>query len=329
MKTRVYAPSAHNLHRLAAALRRGELVALPTETVYGLAANALDARACRRIFSAKRRPAHDPLIVHVPDLRTAATLAEVNDTARALADAFWPGPLTIVLRKKAIVPAIVTSGQDTVALRSPAHPVARQVLALARIPLAAPSANPFGYVSPTTAAHVLQGLGGRIGHVIDGGPCDVGVESTIVDATHPRRLVLLRPGAISAAAIRAALGTKGLRVTVTRRRRHVPAPLAPGMLEQHYSPRTPLELLARIPRGAAATADTGCIFWRKPAKPAAGAAWLTRDGDVAEAARQLYAVLRRMDDGGYTRLLAERAPKSAGPLGEAINDRLTRAAARR
>jgi len=333
MKTRVYAPTDNNLRRLAAALRRGELVALPTETVYGLAANALDARACRRIFTAKRRPANDPLIVHVTDLRAAEALAEVNDVARVLARTFWPGPLTLVLPKKKVVPGIVTSGQRTVAVRSPAHRLARKILQLAHVPLAAPSANPFGYVSPTTAAHVLQGLEGRIPHVLDGGPCDVGVESTIVDVSKPRRLVILRPGAISAADVRAALAQVGRRVRVVSRRRKLPtmsgAAIAPGMLEQHYSPRTPLELRARVTRAEAADVKTGCIFWRTPKTKSANAIALTRNGDIAEAARNLYAVLRRMDRAGFAKLVCERAPKSAGPLGQAINDRLTRAAARR
>ncbi|HLP26860.1 MAG TPA: L-threonylcarbamoyladenylate synthase [Acidobacteriota bacterium] len=193
------------------------MVAIPTETVYGLAANALDARACRRIFTAKRRPANDPLIVHVVDLRAAEHLAKFNATARALAGAFWPGPLTLVLPKRACVPAIVTSGQSTVAVRAPAHPLARRVLALARVPLAAPSANPFGYVSPTTAAHVLAGLSGRILHVLDGGACEVGVESTIVDVSDPTRLIVLRPGVISAGQLRVALNNAGLKVRVGRR----------------------------------------------------------------------------------------------------------------
>lgn len=331
MKTRVYAPSASNLRRLAAALRRGELVALPTETVYGLAAHALDARACRRIFTAKRRPANDPLIVHVMDLAAAERLAELNDVARVLARAFWPGPLTLVLPKKTLVPGIVTSGQATVALRSPAHPLARKLLRLAGVPLAAPSANPFGYVSPTTAEHVLHGLKGRIPHVLNGGPCGVGVESTIVDVTQPRRLVVLRPGAISAPALREELARAGIdaRVMVRRRRANPAAVLAPGMLEQHYSPRTPLELRARIGRAEDAGARVGWIYWRKPARARPGASWLTESGDAEEAARTLYAVLREMDAAGWVRLVCERAPKSAGPLGEAINDRLTRAAARR
>ncbi len=328
MKTRVHQPTPATLRRLGAALRRGELVAIPTETVYGLAANALDARACRKIFTAKRRPADDPLIVHVTDVRAAEALAEWNDVARALARRFWPGPLTLVLPKRARVPGIVTSGQATVAVRAPSHPLARRLLREAQVPLAAPSANPFGYVSPTTAAHVLDGLAGRIPHVLDGGPCTVGVESTIVDATDPRRLVLLRPGALGAADLRAALRAAGLGATrVGTKRRE--AMLAPGLLDQHYSPRTPLTLVARAPQQE--VAGTARIFWRRPAgmKASVGVFALTRRGDAEDAARNLYAVLRAADAAGFTGLVCEKAPVGAGAWGEAINDRLQRAAAKR
>lgn len=299
---------------------------MPTETVYGLAANALDAGACRRIFKAKRRPANDPLIVHVLNLTAARQLAYFSAPARALARAFWPGPLTLVLPKTPVVPGIVTSRQPTVALRAPAHPLARQLIALAGVPLAAPSANPFGYVSPTTAAHVLDGLKSRIPHVLDGGECGVGLESTIVDLSQPGRAIILRPGAISAGDLRRAFAKQGLRVRVsTARRRTV---LAPGMLPQHYSPRTPLTL-GKAPRSERAPqSNRGIIHWRKPARPRPNDAWLSQRGDVSEAAHSLYAVLRRMDAAGYDHLYCDRAPVSAGPLGEAINDRLTRAAAR-
>lgn len=326
MTTRVHRPTPSTLRRLAAALRRGELVALPTETVYGLAANALDARACRKIFSAKRRPADDPLIVHVATPREGEALAVWNEAARALARQFWPGPLTLVLPKRACVPDIVTSGQDTVALRSPAHPLARRVLRLTGRPLAAPSANPFGYVSPTTAAHVLDGLGDRIPHVLDGGPCEVGLESTIVDVSDPRRLTILRPGAISAGELRAALARAGLSARVgTKARTRV---LAPGLLEQHYSPHTPLQLVTRAPRSV--EKNVGVIHWRRACPAGADRSFhFTTDGSPAEGARRLYAVLRAADAGGFDRLICEKAPARAGALGSAINDRLRRAAGKR
>jgi L-threonylcarbamoyladenylate synthase len=333
MKTRVHAPTPAALKRLAAALRRGELVALPTETVYGLAAHALDARACRRIFTAKRRPADDPLIVHVATRREAEKLAEFSPAARVLAREFWPGPLTLVLPKKPVVPAIVTSGQPTVALRSPAHPLARRLLRESGVPLAAPSANPFGYVSPTTAAHVLEGLKGRIPHVLDGGPCRVGVESTIVDLTEPTRPRILRPGAVSGRAIMAALRAAGLPARLARKaksRAEQPV-IAPGMLAQHYSPHTPLELRDRIAVGDAQP-GTALVYWRTPraSKFRHEASFsLSGSGRPEEAAHALYATLRRADRLGVERIVCERAPRSAGELGRAINDRLARAAGRR
>lgn len=302
-------------------------MALPTETVYGLAANALDSRACRRIFTAKRRPADDPLIVHVTGLRAAEQLAEFNQTARVLARAFWPGPLTLVLPKKRCVPAIVTSGQTTVALRAPAHPLARKILSLAGVPLAAPSANPFGYVSPTTASHVLEGLVGRIPHILDGGPCHVGVESTIVDVSRPGRLIVLRPGAISATHLRSALKKAGISASVGRKPRA--QTLAPGLLDQHYSPHTPLMLVSKMP--ARIGRRTAAIFWRLPARPPVAKRLfaLTTRGSPDEAAQALYAILRAADSGGCARIICEKAPARAGALGEAINDRLLRAAEKR
>lgn len=328
MKTRVHRPTPAVLRRLAGELRRGRLVAIPTETVYGLAANALDARACRRIFTAKRRPADDPLIVHVDSLAAAEKLAHWNDVARALARAFWAGPLTLVLPKRPCVPAIVTSGQTTVAVRSPAHPLARKLLKLAGVPLAAPSANPFGYVSPTTAAHVLDGLGGRIPHVLDGGAATVGVESTIVDATDARRLIILRPGAVSGGDLRTALAKAGLRARIGRRAR--PRTLAPGLLDQHYSPHTPFVLVAKAP--AQAPAGTGVIRWKRAAQGRGARAQefvLSLSGKPEQAARALYAVLRAADARGFARIICEKAPARAGAWGEAINDRLTRAAGKR
>lgn len=331
MPARIYRPSPRNLRLLAAALRRGELVAMPTETVYGLAANALDARACRRIFAAKRRPADDPLIVHVSDRRAAEKLAVFNDAARPLTEKFWPGPLTLVLPKQPVVPDIVTSGQGTVALRSPAHPLARRLLRLAGIPLAAPSANPFGYISPTTAEHVRAGLGRRIQHILDGGACPVGVESTIVDVSDPRRLRVLRPGAISAKQLGDALRAAGWRATVSLPKRK-PRTLAPGLLEQHYSPHTPLTLCTNIASALRHEpgSKTVLIFWRKPAGHVRkNWHWLSDAGAPEQAARNFYSVLRRTDASGHARIVAEKAPVSAGHLGAAINDRLTRAAGKR
>jgi L-threonylcarbamoyladenylate synthase len=324
MKARIHPPTPSNLRRLAAVLRRGGLVAIPTETVYGLAAHALDAKACQAIFRAKGRPANDPLIVHVPDLAHAEELAEFNDAARRLARRFWPGPLTLVLPKKACVPGIVTSGGPTVALRAPAHPLARKLLELSGVPLAAPSANPFSYISPTSAAHVQQGLGSRIGHILDGGDCPIGVESTVLDLTSPNRPRILRPGAISADQLGGFLKTKV--TTVRHAGKRGSRLLAPGLLDKHYSPRTPLRLMARPARPADGTA---IIHLRQPeGKAPAGVYWLSRRGALPEIARNLYRVLREADAGGHRAILVEKLPPTAGGLAAAINDRLKRAAAK-
>lgn len=325
MKARIHPPTPSNLRRLAAILRRGGLVAIPTETVYGLAAHALDAKACRAIFRAKGRPTNDPLIIHVPDLAHAEELAEFNDEARRLAHRFWPGPLTLVLPKKACVPSIVTSGGSTVALRAPAHPLARKLLKLSGLPLAAPSANPFSYISPTSAAHVHQGLGSRIGHILDGGDCPIGVESTVLDLTSPTRPRILRPGAISAEQLAKTLKIKV--TTVRRTSNRNGRMLAPGLLDKHYSPRTPLRLTAKPGKP---TDSTAVILLRRPVgKSPAGLYWLSRRGALPEIARNLYRVLREADAGGHKEIQIERLPPTAGGLAGAINDRLKRAAAKR
>ncbi|MDD2765565.1 MAG: L-threonylcarbamoyladenylate synthase [Opitutaceae bacterium] len=323
----IHRGTPETLRRLARVLRRGGLVAVPTETVYGLAANALDAKACRRIFRAKRRPANDPLIVHVADRRMLARIAEPNDAVDRLARAFWPGPLTLILKRKAVIPAVVTAGLPSVAVRMPAHPLLRRLLRACGLPLAAPSANPFGYVSPTTAAHVQEGLGQAIRHILDGGPCRHGLESTIVDIRDPQRPVLLRPGVITAAQLERVLG--GPVRTLVRRR--TARPLAPGLLARHYSPRRPLLTHRCITAAMAARggADEAWICFRKPAwaARAKNIFWLSAGGDPRQAGRRLFALLRRLDRGPWRRLHAELAPAD-GP-GAAINDRLRRAAASR
>jgi L-threonylcarbamoyladenylate synthase len=323
MPARTYAPTPANLKRLAQALQRGELVAIPTETVYGLAAHALDARACRAIFHAKGRPPSDPLIVHVLDLAHAEELAEFNDAARRVAVKFWPGPLTLVLPKKACVPGIVTSGGETVGLRAPAHPLARRLLRLARVPLAAPSANPFSYISPTSAAHVQQGLGKRIKHILDGGECAVGVESTVLDLTNPKKPVILRPGAIDEALLGRVLRRK---VRVLRKAKSKGMLRAPGLLEKHYSPQTPLHLLRRP---VVASRERAVILLRHPAgKLPPHTYTLSKRGALAEIAHNLYRILREADAAGYREILVEPVPPTAGGLAAAINDRIRRATAR-
>lgn len=301
-------------------------MAVPTETVYGLAANALDARACRRIYLAKGRPPHDPLIVHVADLRGLERVADSDDAVVRLAAAFWPGPLTLVLPRKPAVPGVVTAGLPSVAVRMPAHPLLRRLLRACGLPLAAPSANPFGYVSPTTAAHVRDGLGRRIRHILDGGPCRHGLESTIVDVRDPRRPLLLRPGVITASQIGRVLGVP---VRSLRRRDEQPVP-APGMLDRHYSPRSPLVLHRRISQPMAAGGPSEAwICFRRPdwAPRRKNVFWLSSSGGTRVAGRRLFAVLRRLDRAGWDRLHVELAPVTGA--GAAINDRLRRAAVRR
>lgn len=323
---RIYGGTATNLARLATLLRKGELVAVPTETVYGLAANALDARACGKIFTAKGRPKGDPLIVHIHRLAELAQVAEPNPAALKLAAKFWPGPLTMVLPKKPCVPAIVSAGRPSVAVRMPSHPLFRRLLRLARLPLAAPSANPFGYISPTTAGHVRHGLGTKIRHILDGGPSHIGLESTIIDLRDPRKPRLLRPGAITRTALERALGQKiSAAPPKPPAAESGEAQIAPGLLARHYSPRTPLKLHDRMP--AVRAQDEAWIFLAKPAgRITSNLFWLDDAGDLTGVARRLFATLRNADQGHFKRLHAER-PKGSG-LAEAINDRLRRAAAR-
>ncbi len=330
VRTRIYSGTTAHVALLARALRRGELVAVPTETVYGLAGDALDARTAARIFAAKRRPANDPLIVHIHDRRQLAELAEVNPAALALAHAFWPGPLTLVLPKKAIVPDRVTSGHPSVAVRMPRHRLFRALLKACGRPLAAPSANPFGYLSPTTAEHVRAGLGGRIRYILDGGPCRLGLESTIVDVRDPAHPALLRPGALPREDIERVLG-QSLRVASTPRGGAKARVVAPGQLTRHYSPRTPLTLHPQLPPAGvrAAHPDEAYVFIARPDSPVAdNTFWLDAKGDLRGVARRLFATLRAIDDGRWDRLHVELARGDDG-WAPAINDRLRRAAARR
>lgn len=304
----------------AAALRAGGLVGLPTETVYGLAADALDPAAVDRIFAAKGRPRNHPLIVHVADLAMAEGWVAPGVTGRpdvaALADAFWPGPLTLVLPRGPLAHDAVTGGLDTVGLRVPAHPVARAVLAAFGSPLAAPSANRYGHISPTTAAHVAADLGPSIAGVVDGGPCTVGIESTIVDLTREPPEVL-RHGGVPRAELEAALGRPVREVTTA----DSGAVRAPGMVASHYAPRARLEVLSAeaLPARAAALREAG-----------ARVTVLARAslGDDADAwARSLYRVLREADADAPDVILIPSPPR--GRLADGLADRLRRAAALR
>jgi L-threonylcarbamoyladenylate synthase len=317
----------------AAWLAAGGVVALPTETVYGLGADASSAAAVAAIFRLKGRPADHPLIVHVPagsDLSPWVT--EVPDIARRLMQAFWPGPLTLVLPRSERIPPEVTGGQPTVGLRCPDHPVAQALLtrfaALGSGVIAAPSANRFGHVSPTTAQHVRDEFGADVGPVIrllDGGPCRVGIESTIVAVTGPRP-VLLRPGSIGREALAAAAGVP----VALAASQPGDLPRAPGMLAAHYAPRTPLRLVdpAGLAAGIAAAARDRALlavlaFGEDPGK--AGIVWRQAPPAAAAYAHDLYASLRALDALGATHILVESPP--TGPDWLAVHDRLGRAQA--
>ncbi|ATC66095.1 threonylcarbamoyl-AMP synthase [Nibricoccus aquaticus] len=351
-RARVYRGTARNLARLAGVLREGGIVAVPTETVYGLAGDALNAAACRKIFKAKGRPANDPLIVHIWELAQLNVLAERNEAVDKVAGAFWPGPLTIVLPKKAVVPDLVTSGRPSVAVRMPRHRMFLELLKRCGRPLAAPSANPFGYISPTTAAHVRESLGGKIDFILDGGDAEVGLESTILDLRDPKNPAVLRPGAISVGEIAKVLGR---RVGVVKKIADLEAAgssgakvgsgggeIAPGMLSKHYSPKTAITLHRKLSTAVvkALRADEAAVFLFKPAggegKPGtrAGAKaknvfWLSERGDLRRAARGLFGMLRALDGGQWKLIHAELAPGTPDGFAAAINDRLTRAAAKR
>ena len=316
--------SPTDLARAAELLRAGQCVALPTETVYGLAADASNPTAVAQVFAIKGRPLLDPLIVHVPDLAGLAQVAEPDARLEKLA-ALWPGPLTVVLRRKAGVPDLVTAGKDTVAVRLPAHPVFREVLRLAGRPLAAPSANPFGYVSPTRAAHVVASLGARCPWVVDGGPCEHGVESTILDLSVPGRARLLRPGPIPVETLRGLLGE--VEVVTRAASQHAPQD-APGMLDRHYSPATKVALFPVGSLPVVANLRSAVVFLGRRASPPVNADvfLLSESGAVAEAAHHLFDLLRRLDGRGYETIHVELADPAG--VGAAYNDRLTRAAAR-
>lgn len=305
----------------ADALRRGELVGLPTETVYGLAANALDADAVARVFEAKGRPSFDPLIVHVAEAADAdAVFARPLDGAgAALAAAFWPGPLTLVAPRSPAIPDLVTAGLDTVAVRVPAHPLARAVIRAAGVPVAAPSANRFGEVSPTRPEHVVEQLGDAVALVVDGGACEVGVESTIVSVAGPSPVVL-RFGGVPVEALEAVVGPVERRLWSTDR------PEAPGQLSRHYATRTPLRMVD--PASLDPSRDAALLVVAGP-PPADADRWgaveaLAPDGDLRAAARALFATMRALDAASFARI--DVIPCADHGLGRAILDRLRRAA---
>ncbi|HET6275010.1 MAG TPA: L-threonylcarbamoyladenylate synthase [Candidatus Cybelea sp.] len=310
---------SQNVTRAGETLRRGGVVAFPTETVYGLGALAFDRAAVARIFEIKARPNFDPLIVHVLDREMlAAVIADMPEAAQRLAAHFWPGPLTLVLEKRTALPDLVTAGLSHVAVRMPSHPIARALLAAAEAPLAAPSANPFGGLSPTRAQHVAGGLGDRVDMILDAGATEHGLESTIV-ALEPRP-VLLRPGAIPVEAIEAIAGPLD-------REGGPAAAAAPGRLAHHYAPRTPLRLIDPASVPPAERRGAGWLALRDEFEGYAAGRTLSRAGDLREAAAFFFEALHELDSLGIERIDAQPFPLLG--LGLAMMDRLARAAASR
>jgi L-threonylcarbamoyladenylate synthase len=319
-------------------LLQGQPVAIPTETVYGLAANALDPDAVLKIFKAKNRPHFNPLIIHLPDWELVKKYVQhVPAEAEILAKAFSPGPITFLLEKispnpqspnpqstirnpQSIIPDLVTAGSPKVAVRIPAHPLTRQLLQMIDFPLAAPSANPFGYVSPTTAQHVMQGLNGRIPYILDGGPCQIGLESTIVDFDN-QQVIVRRQGGVAIEEIERVLGKKLLVQTGVEEH-----PVAPGQLKSHYATSTPLIILRGNDLPIGYSQETACViaFGNNMDEVAAEFRFqLSAVANLDEAAKQLFATMRLADACGAKLILVKNLPKEG--LGPAINDRLKRA----
>ncbi len=369
MKARILPPTRDSIGIAAQAIHRGEIVGMPTETVYGLAGNVFEVAALARIFSAKDRPTFDPLIVHIHKtldnvdrleglglIDLSSWKPQSRDLVQNLMDAFWPGPLTLVLPKADKVPDLATSGLPSVALRMPRHPIAQALIEAAAAPLAAPSANRFGRISPTRATDVVRELGDRIEYVLDGGACEIGLESTVLRVDADGSLTVLRPGGATIEAIEKAVGVKPVLASAK------PAPAqpegsaqaapglpGPGMLASHYAPSKPLHLLSRPLRDLhelppqAQGARIGLLLFSGqdeasardrlaqlagPTAKIVALRALSANGDLAQAAQNLFAGLRTLDESDAVVLLAEPCPSGEG-LGHAIADRLTRAAAKK
>ncbi|MCX2743612.1 L-threonylcarbamoyladenylate synthase [Mangrovivirga sp. M17] len=301
-------------------LKKGGLVAIPTETVYGLAANAFDPEAVTGIFEAKQRPSFDPLIVHTDTLEKVKSFTtHIPEKARILAEKFWPGPLTLVLEKQNIIPDIVSSGLTTVGVRMPNHPLTRELLSLIDFPVAAPSANPFGYISPTTAEHVAAQLSDKVDYILDGGECKVGIESTIIGFENDEP-VILRLGGLSIDEIENVVGKVDVMPHSSSN------PKAPGMLKSHYAPKKKFylgninELLKEHPGK-----EVGVLTFKPMNTGHPYYFALSENGDMHEAAANLFSLMRKLDNSPIEAIIAERVPDTG--LGKAINDRLSRASA--
>ena len=312
-------PSKRNMRKAAKIIKGGGIVSFPTETVYGLGADAFNPLAVTKIFQAKNRPLFDPMIVHIADLSQMSKLAvNISIKAGRLAGRFWPGPLTMVLQKAAMVPDIVTSGLDTVAIRMPSHLIAIELIKRAKTPIAAPSANPFGYLSPTTSLHVLEQLGDKADMIIDGGECLVGLESTIIKIEEDRN-VLLRYGGIPVEEIEDVIG----KVEMPARRSGDPE--APGQLKAHYSPSVPVKLVENVREIDFSDKDAGYLLFKTPRMifPFDRTEILSTRGDMVEAASKFFSAFHRLDKLNLKIIYAESVPDEG--LGIAIMDRLKKA----
>lgn len=323
---KILGSSDAELREAATALQNGAIVAIPTETVYGLAASIWDQKALARVFEVKNRPSFDPLIVHVLGPEDAGLIGEMDvPFAREMARRFWPGPLTMVLPKKPDVPHLATAGLETVGVRSPSHPIARRIIELAGVPLAAPSANPFAYLSPTRAEHVQSQLGDKVDYLVDGGPCPVGVESTVLDLSAQPAMVL-RPGAVSFEELARVLPN------LEMLGRHSDSPRAPGQLPVHYAPRKPLFIAesGMLPDAAAALGAIAIAFGAASAEAAQKSGKFKRvldlspDEDASEAATKLFQLLHELDRSDAPQIWAELLPERG--IGRAVNDRLRKGA---
>ena len=337
METLLLSPTEENLALAARALREGQLVGMPTETVYGLGANALNEEAVRAIFAAKGRPADNPLIVHVPSIEAAEPLCHIDDRARRVMDHFCPGPLTLLLPKKPLIPQVVNAGLPSVAIRIPSHPVARKLLELSGVPVAAPSANTSGKPSPTTAQHVMDDLSGKLHSIVDGGSCEVGLESTVIDMTREVPTVL-RPGGITPDMLLSVLDEVAVAESVLRPLKEGEKALSPGMLYKHYAPKGTLTLVKGEPAKVqslmkklydAAKQDGKSVqlFAFAEHLPAYEGCNVKCIGSLAEPetiARQLFAVLRQADAEDIDVLYSEVV--AAEGVGLAVMNRLSRAA---
>ena len=312
-------PPWTSVSEAARLLKAGEVVAIPTETVYGLAGNAFDPGALAKIFAAKERPTFDPLIVHIADIAQLTEVArDIPDSAYKLAEAFWPGPMTIILPKKDCIPDLCTSALPSVAVRFPSHPVAQAIIKESGLPLAAPSANLFKHVSPTTAEHVAAQLADRIAGIVDGGPCSVGVESSIISLAGETPTVL-RPGAITPEMFAKVLGDVAIKESTSKPGQPM---LAPGQCDTHYRPQVPL-YYGEIPVGYTLPEHTVRIAFGTQAGPIPATVNLSATGDMVEATSKLYAFMHDLDKTEYDLILVDPIPNTG--VGMALNDRLKRA----